>query len=282
VEHNIIPAIGHERLIALSGRSVERMLREATEAGLSAQTAGHIRAVLRTALNRALRYGMITRNAAADAYPIPVRRVEHKALQPAQVSALVSGIKGDRLEALYVLALTTGMREGELLGLRWDDIDLDAQTLRVGAQLQRVDGNLILVPTKTAASRRPIPFPNAVAAILRGHRARQNEERFQALDAWHDLGYVFARPTGEPLYAEAVIKAWHALTDRLALPRMTFHDLRGTAATYMHALGAETKVIQATLGHSDSRTTLNLYTHALPEGLKANAERMNVLFESEA
>jgi integrase len=253
------------------------MLEDAVASGLSPQTAGHIRAVLRTALNRAERYGLIVRNAAADAYPIKIRRRERAVLHVSQVETLLSGIRGEPLEALYALAISTGMREGELLGLRWRDIDLDTGTVQVEEQLQRIEGRLERVPTKTAASKRAIGIPLAVISILRRHRARQSEERLP-----QDDGYVFARHDGQPLYPELVIKKWHALTDRLGLPRLTFHDLRGTAASHMHALGAELKVIQAALGHTDGRTTMNLYTHALPDGLRANADRMNVLFESEA
>lgn len=283
MEHNIIPAIGHGRLVALSGRNVERMLEDAVTSGLSPQTAGHIRAVLRTALNRAERYGLIVRNAARDAYPVPVRRSERPFLHPEQVGALLAAVRDDPLEPLYALALSTGMRKGELLGLRWHDVDLETKAVRVEWQLQRIAGRLVLAPTKTAASKRTVGIPNAVAAILRRHKARQNELRLQAADLWQDGSYVFARDDGRPLYGELIHKHWRGLRGRIGLPeRMTFHDLRGTAASHMHALGAEGKVIQAALGHTDSRTTMNLYTHALPDGLRANADRMNVLFENEA
>jgi len=110
----------------------------------------------------------------------------------------------------------------------------------------------------------------------------QLRDRLAAGPAWTDGGYVFTRENGLPLYGELVIKHWRALSDRLNLPRMTFHDLRGTAATHMHFLGAQAKEIQATLGHTNAATTMNLYAHALPAGLRANADRMNVLFQEVA
>lgn len=258
------------------------MLRETVQSGLSSQTAGHVRAVLRTALNRAQRYGMIERNAAADAYPPRIRRRERSVMTEAQVRTLLDALVGDRMQALYTLAIATGLRQGELLGLRWHDVDLDAGTIRISGQLQRVEGRLQLVGAKTDASNRTIGIGQAVAASLAAHRASQVRDRLAAGDGWQEGEYVFARKCGQPLYPELVIKHWHALTDRLGLPRVTFHDLRGTAATLMHALGAQAREIQATLGHTDSRTTLNLYTHALPTGLRANADRMDVLFRAVA
>jgi len=282
VEHTIIPAIGPIPLVNLSGMRVERMLRDMVQAGLSPQTAGHVRAVLRTALNRAMRYGMIERNAAADAYPPRIRRTERRVLDAEQVRTLLVALEGDRLRALYTLALSTGMRVGELLGLQWQNVDLDGGIIRIESQLQRIEGRLALTATKTEASQRTVGIGEAVAGVLRVHRASQLRDRLAAGSVWTEGGYVFARESGLPLYSELVIKHWHALTDRLGLPRMTFHDLRGTAATMMHALGAQAKEIQAALGHTDSRTTMNLYTHALPAGLRANADRMGVLFETVA
>ncbi|MDQ3691394.1 MAG: site-specific integrase [Chloroflexota bacterium] len=278
VEGNIIPALGPIPLVRLSGMKVEAMLRDAIAGGLSPQTAGHIRAVLRTALNRAMRYGMIERNAASDAYPPRIRRRERTVLDGEQIGTLLAGLDGDRMRPLYFVAVATGMRIGEILGLRWSAVDLDAGSIRVECQLQRVAGRLVLAETKTQAAERTIGIPKAVQAVLRGHRATQLRERLAASDQWHDGGYVFTRPDGQPLYVELVDKHWRALRQRLGLPAMTFHDLRGTAATAMHALGAMPREIQAALGHTDSRTTMNLYTHALPAGLRANADRMDVLF----
>jgi integrase len=205
-EVNLIPAIGAMPLTNLSGVVVERMLAEAAKNGLSPQTVGHVRAVLRTALNRAVRHGMIARNAAADAYPPRIRHRARPILDDAQLRELLAGLEDERLRALYVLAISTGMREGELLGLRWCDIDLDAGVVRVNAQLQRIDGRLKLVQTKTEASQRVVGIGEVVASILRGHRATQLRERLVAGDLWFDADFVFARPNGQPLYAELVIK----------------------------------------------------------------------------
>jgi integrase len=284
-EVNIIPAIGAMPLVNLSGHVVERLLTQSIRAGLSPRTVGHIRAVLRTALNRAVRHGLLQRNAASDAYPPRIRRVVRPILTDLQVRKLLGALEGDSLRPLYALALGTGIREGELLGLRWGDVDLDGNIVHVEQQLQRIEGadgvrRLRLVPTKTEASKRTVGIGQALSAILRAHRASQLRDRLRAGDEWRADDFVFTRPDGQPLYAEVIDKHWRRLREQLGLPRnMHFHDLRGTAASHMHALGAQAREIQATLGHTDSRTTMNLYTHALDAGLRANANRMDVLFE---
>jgi len=151
-EVNIIPAIGPIALVNLSGMRVERMMREAVDNGLSPQTALHMRNVLRNALNRAQRYGMIQRNAAEDAYPPRIRRRERSVLDESQVRTLLSALEGHRLRPMYALALATGMRLGELLGLRWQDVDLDGGIIRIEAQLQRIEGALTLTVTKPGST----------------------------------------------------------------------------------------------------------------------------------
>jgi len=155
------PRIGRIPLSKLAAGDVERMLRDMADTGLSARTCHHARAILRTALARAVRHGVILRNAAALAEPPRVVHREVEAWDSAQVRTFLDATRGHRLEALFTVAIVTGLRQGELLGLRWSDLDAVAGTLTVRHSLQRVDGLLQLVETKTARSRRTVRSPTS-------------------------------------------------------------------------------------------------------------------------
>ncbi|HSH79967.1 MAG TPA: site-specific integrase [Herpetosiphonaceae bacterium] len=171
----------------------------------------------------------------------------------------------DPLEALYRVALSLGLRRGEALGLRWEDLDLERRTLRVAVSLGVVNGKLVLGEPKTATSRRTLELPAALVTALRVHRARQLEERLLAGSRWQETGFVFTSSVGTPIHPGNLLKAFHALLNRAGLPRVRFHDLRHSYASLLAAQGISARVAMEMLGHSDIRVTQNIYTHVFEE-----------------
>ena len=268
VLHNIIPAIGAVPLAKLTPEAVERML-----AGLdrSPRTAHHVRAVLRTALGRAVKHGMLLRNVAEHADAPKVEEDEQRILSPAEIHRFLEQVKGDRREALYVLAIATGLRQGELLGLRWQDIDLDAGSVRVVNQMYHRQ----IVPPKTKKSRRVVGISASVVAVLRAHQLRQEQQRrFVVRGDWgNKIGLVFTNGMGGPVHGPHVTREFQRHLDRAGIERLPFHALRHSAASMLLSVGVDEKVRQQILGHSDAAMTRH-YTHVLPEALRDAAERM--------
>jgi integrase len=267
---------------------VQALLRKLGAKGLSRQTVAHVRAVLRTALSQAQRWELVSRNVAAlaDAPHVPDRQVE--ALSPDDARAVLAAVEGTRLDALVTLVLYTGLRQGEALGLRWSDVDLDAHLLTVRMALQRVfpregASRLELVEPKTRRSRRPVPFPPLVAEALRAQRARQAEDRLGAGPRWVDSlpGFVFTTHHGTPLDGRTVTVQFQAALARAGLPRRRFHELRHGYATLLLAAGTDLKVVSQILGHSTIALTANTYTGVLPALQREASDRLATLLGPE-
>ena len=270
VDGDLVPALGQIRLTALRPDHVQGMLNDraakVTRRGVvtSAQTVSHIRAVLRTALNQAVRENLIVRNPAGDAVRPPrIPKIEHTWLEPAQARQFLAAAKGDRLEALYVVALMLGLRQGELLGLRWGLVDLDGGRLRVTQALQKVEGALTLVEVKTARSHRTLDLPATVVEALRQHRTRQDAERSAVGEDWQDSGLVFVNEIGGPLDGDTLRRDFAKLLERAGLPRMRFHDLRHSCGSLLLAQGVPggLRTVMEVLGHSNYAMTAHVYTH---------------------
>ena len=173
------------------------------------------------------------------------------------------------------MALSLGLRQGEALGLRWVDVDLDGRTLTVGAALQRIPGRgLVLVEPKTKTSRRKVPLPPVCVAALREHCVRQLQERLLAGSVWVETGLVFTTRVGTGLESGRVTKHLQRILSRHGLPRLRFHDLRHSAASLLLAQGVASRVVMEVLGHSRIGVTMDLYTHVLPSLLGDAAEAM--------
>jgi len=198
--------------------------------------------------------------------PPRMRRLEKKTLSPEQARVFLSAVAGDRFEALYVLAVTTGMRQGELFALKWSDVDVESATLQVRGTLQRTVTGLVISEPKTAHSRRSIAHSALAVDALRPHRVRQAEERLALGSAWEDCGLVFCNTIGKPRDAISFLRReyWPMLT-RVGLPRMRFYDLRHTAATLLLRQGIHPKVVAEMLGHSTISITLDMYSHVMPD-----------------
>ena len=190
---------------------------------------------------------------------------------------LLDAAVGDRLEALYVTALATGLRQGELLGLRWEDVDLEVRkTLRVSYSLARVKGKLELVEPKTARSHRTVVLPGVAVAALRAHRTRQRMERLVAGSRWQDAGHVFTTSIGTPLDAATVTRSFGRALAHAGLPHSRFHDLRHAAATFLLGQGFTLEDVKNMLGHSSIVLTSNTYGHLLEQRQREVARGMDV------
>jgi len=183
-------------------------------------------------------------------------------------------VKGHRLEAFYAVAIAIGLRQGEALGLRWSDVDLDRRELHVRVQLDRIDGKHILRPPKRHQIR-TIPLPETSVITLREHRKRQLEERLTAGSEWVDWDLVFPSQRGTPMDRSNVSHRFQELLARVGLPKQVFHELRHTCSSLLLAQGVHPRAVMEILGHSQMSTTTDIYSHASPEMLEDAARRMD-------
>ena len=244
VERHIIPALGHHRLERLSERHVQAWL-DADPA--APRTVHHHRAVLRRALNVAVRQRLLGRNVALGVELPRVRAFPGAPLTIDEARALLAATAGDRLHALWRLALDTGFRQGELLGLARDDVDTDGGTVAVAAQLQRRAGQWIRVPTKASRTVERIAIGPGTVAALRAHLVRLAAER---QPGWVYHGLLFVTLRGEPWHGAAILREFHRACDAADIPRRRFHDLRSTSATLLAEAGVSEAVRMARLGHA--------------------------------
>src|SRR5215212_5475303 len=236
VTNHVKPALGRVKLKNLSAMHLQRLYREKQNAGLSASTVQKMHHVLHKALGQAVRWDLIPRNLAdAVKAPTPSSKEMHP-LDAVQARALLEAARGDRLEALYVLALHTGMRMGELLALKWADADLDTATVRVRRTLTRGEdgrGYVVGAATKSGKGRHVRLTPRAVEALKR-HLAHQAEERLKAGSLYRDQDLVFAGEGGNSINPSNLRnRSFKPLLERAGLPRITFHDLRHTCASLL-------------------------------------------------
>ena len=267
VARHLVPALGRIELRKLTPQHVEQMMGR-KRAEVSAARANALRAVLRQALAVAEKRELVRRNVAAlvEPYRVPTRGVEPLSLEEGR--AFLAQARGDRLYPLYVCALGLGLRQGELLGLTWPDVDLRRGTISVRRQLQRIklpdaSGKLTatLVELKTPASRRTVPIPDGVARVLVDHRRAQLQERSLAHGrSWQDAALVFSTRYGTPLDAANVRRAFDRALARAGLAHRRFHDQRHTTASLLQAVGVHPFVAQQLLGHSRTEMTKR-YSH---------------------
>ena len=277
---HLTPELGRIPLAKLTPEQLEAAYSRLAEKGLSGTSIQLTHGVLRKALKDAMRRNHTVRNV-ADLVDAPRRTTpEMRALTPDEAQRLLNAAKGDSLEAFYVVAVTCGLRLGELQALRWQSIDLDRGRLQVTATLQGMeDGRPILAAPKTSRSRRPVSLPALAVTALHSHRTRQLEQRLQAGAIWQDFDLVFTTGRGRPLDGNNVrTRSFAPLLEKAGLPPMRFHSLRHTAATILLAEGVNVKVASEMLGHSDVSTTLRVYQHVLPDMQDTAAEAMDRLF----
>jgi integrase len=265
VRKHIAPTLGRIKLKTLSPIHLQGLYQGKLEAGLSPSTVRHLHVVLHRALNQALRWGLVPRNV-SEAVDLPkLQKKEIRPLSADEARRLLEEARWDRLEALYVLAVHCGLRQGELLGLRWEDVDLEMGTLQVRRTLTTTKGGSRFTAPKTAKSRRRIKLTAGAMDALRRHHDRQFAESTRLAGLWQDYGLVFATTTGTPLNpSNLTSRSFKPLLKRAGLPDIRFHDLRHTCATLLLGKGVHPKLVQELLGHATIAITLDTYSHVLP------------------
>ncbi|AOP46044.1 tyrosine-type recombinase/integrase [Streptomyces lydicus] len=272
----LTPQIGVKRLETLGVADVRRML-TAVQRQVSAPTAKESHRVLRSALAAACREELINRNVAQL---VPAPRVQPRELKPWTVDETATFLEAARKDPLYtafVLAVSLGLRRGEILGLRWCDIDLDRRTLSVRTQLQRVQKELYTDSTKNRRSR-TIPLPLMCVAPLRWQRLRQEAQRRAAGDDWSSNGdHVFTTRTGRPIEPRNLSRSFERIGQAAGLPRIRLHDARHGCASLLFAAGVQPRVVMEILGHSQIAVTMNVYTHVSEDSRREAVGHMDRL-----
>lgn len=306
----IEPELGSVRLSKLTPERVERLLANMRDNGLSPRTCQYVHAVLRAALDDAVKRGHIARNVAklVDAPP-----VKHEPIIPLEVEQarlfLAAASREKLLGPLYVVTLGLGLRKGEVLALRWRDIDLERSQLRISHSLQRQKGKgLVLVEPKSLTSRRPLALPPFVLESFREQRRRQVEQRLAAGSMWYDQDFVFTMPNGNPISGDYINAKFPAfvkrtfsrcphcdeghvadgqcdkcgMTAEVTVPKITFHGLRHSCASLLFAQGCSLLLVKEILGHSKIALTADTYTHLLDGANQEAADAMQSILVADS
>ena len=279
---HVLPELGRVPVQALTTLEVQRLYahlltsgrKDGRPGGLSRTTVGHVHRALHRALEQAVRWRLLSRNVVRDAELPPGERAAMVTLDREQAQRLRAAAEGSTLEVLVALGLATGARRGELLALRWADVDLDAGVVRIERSLQLVDGKLHVKLPKSEAGKRLVPLPRSTVGELRRHRAAQTERRLMIgprYDTAADL--VIAKADGAPFRPDYVSAAFRALVRRAGLPAAVHvHTLRHTVGSWLADAGVPPHDIAAILGHRDAGFTLRTYVHSLPDALRRAAD----------
>jgi integrase len=285
VDLHVLPTLGRIRLDRLQPTHLSKLYRLKLDEGLSSATVRHIHAVLRRGLTVAVRWGLVARNVAQLVDPPPLASSEIQPLSVEEARALLRAACGDRLEARWVVGLSLGMRQGEALGLCWEDVDLEQGIVLVRRQLTRASApglGVVLGPLKSARSRRVLALPKPLVVMLRAHKARQAAERLALGGRWFDDRLVFATEVGTPIDHRNDARSFKTLCRRAGVRPVRVHDLRHTAATLLIAQGQHPRVVMEVLGHSQIAVTMNVYGHVLPSNLRDAASAVSQVLWGDA
>lgn len=278
VRVHLVPALGTGKLEKLAPQDVDRWLKAEVAAG---GASGSIRlrlAILKRALKQAVKWGLLARNVAELVDPPRQERPVITPLSAEEARRLIEVASEGKWGAVIVLALTTGMRESELLGLRWQDVDLDHAVVRVTHQIVNDHGRLVLAEPKSASSRRAIPLPEMAVSALREHRRNQIAHRLQMGERWQEMDLVFPNEVGGPMDRTNFLgRVFKPLLAKAGLRPVRFHDLRHTTATLLLEAGEHPKVVQERLGHSTIGVTMDLYTHVVQVLQNRASDRLSAL-----
>jgi len=265
LKNHIIPALGHIQLQKLTADQVQAFYSEMASKGLSSGTIRLLHTIFDAALGDAVQWKRLAVNV-CDAVKLPrLSQREARPLDQEQAQRLLRAAQGNRLACLLTVALTTGMRLGELLALRWDDVNLEKQVLQVRSTVDYVPGlGRVASEPKTEAGKRRIVLPQMTVEALKQQRAHQLEARLKVGTAWQERGLVFANRNGGYFSRARLYANFKKILKEAGLPDMHFHDLRHSAATILLSMGVPANVVQEILGHANFGTTMNIYGHVLP------------------
>ena len=282
IKNHIIPGLGHIQLQKLTGDQIQGFYTE-EQGKVSANVVRLLHTILRIALADAVKWKRLSTNPCSDVEPPRHQKHQIEVLTIEQAKKLLDAAQSHRLEALLTVAITTGMRRGELLALRWEDIHFETKSLQVKHTVSYInpDGRYMFIETepKTASGTRNIMLPTFVIDLLKQHRTRQLESRLQAGEQWKERNLVFPNTLGNYIAIPHLRLLFKQLLARAGLPAsIRFHDLRHSAATILLAMGVNPKIIQEILGHADIRITMNIYSHVLPSMQREVMDNMDTLF----
>ncbi len=285
---HIVPSLGKVALNKLTAEQVTRFLRTKQASGLSASTVNHLQKILRTALNVAVDWKLLSGNPVAATRKVEGEQRKSNPLTPSEMTQFLDTIRDDEHETMYRVTLMLGLRIGETLGLRWQHVDLTGDQpwsvkrpcLRIEATLQRNaqagGGSVLVLKTpKTRDSRRILPLPASLIPLLKAHRARQNERRLLHGDLWQDNDLVFTGALGAGIEPRQALRVFHAACGRAGIERRRLHDLRHSAATKLMADGLSLLEVSKLLGHSQLSTTFDIYGHILTEQMGGMVDRLD-------
>jgi integrase len=285
VERHLSPALGQVKLSQLTPEHVEGLLRSMAERGLRRNTIGRVRSVAVMALRHGQRRSLVVRNAAELAeMPADARSPEEgRSLTADEGHALLDSVAGSEIEPLVTVGLMLGLRPGELLGLRWDDVDLDGATLKVTGSLKRERGSdghqvLKLGTAKTSKSVRALNVPSPVVEALRRRKAQQAAHRLVAGQDWSDIGLVFTTENGTPIDPSNLRRTFASATKKAGLGAWHPNELRHSAASLLSAAGVPQEQVADLLGHSDTRMLDKHYRHRVTSTVAAAVEPMEAMF----
>lgn len=274
VRLHVKPLLGPKRLSTLKALDLQQLYAKKLDE-LAPRTVVHLHRVVHGALKQAVRWALIPTNPAEKVAPPRAPEPEMSAFTFEEVDRFLEVARGHRLEALFVLAVMTGARRGELLALRWRDVDLDARTVRIAGSVQKdLSGKRVIAEPKTKQSRRSVLLSDTSVQALKRRRSVQAQERLQAGPLWSDLDLVFAEPDGAFLRVSVVRREYKRLLEQANVPQLRFHDLRHTAATLALQQGRNPKAVSDMLGHAGVAITLDTYSHVTPTMQQAVADAL--------
>lgn len=278
----LIPDLGRQKLGKLTARQVRLYLETLKQREIGVRTIRYVHATLRAALEDAMREELLEKNVAKLVRPPSAPKSERHPLAVDEIRALFKATRDDRLHAMFVVLALLGLRRSELLGLRWEDVDLVGGSIQIRCGLHRVDGELRLMPTKTARSQRTIPLPAPALTALRNHLAGQEREREQLGPRWPDSGFVFTTPIGTPIDPDNCSKQVRAGLVRAGVRTVRMHDFRHGCVSVLLALGVPPRTVMEIAGHSGLEMTMNVYAHVSLEDKREALDRLGSLFEEDA
>ena len=277
IEKHIKPSLGSTRLDELTPHLIQRFY---NSLDLSPKTVKNIHGILHSSLQQAVQNRLLATNP-TDACKLPkIEKFEIKPLEPQQIAALLHEARLDDYANLFTVAIFTGMRQGELLGLTWDNVNFEAGTITVKQQLQCKDGVYFLQTPKNGKGRVIVPAQVAMEALL-SEKAKQYKNQQNFGECWHNPdNYVFTDMLGKHLVRRTVVKHFKAVTDRAGIDNVRFHDLRHSFAVNSLMIGDDVKTVQANLGHATASFTLDVYGHVTQKMQNDSAERMQQFFNA--
>lgn len=280
-ERYLLPDLGRKRLAGLSARELRRYFESLRLRGVGERTVKYVHTTLRAALEDAVREEIIDKNPASLVRVPAPARTERVPLSVDEVRMLFKATRDDRLQAMVVVFALLGLRRSEVLGLRWEDVDLEQGFLQVRRGLQRINGELMVLPTKTARSRRTIPLPRVVLKVLEDHRSAQEVERLSLAERWPGSAYVFTTPIGTPIDPRNCTRVVQEACKKAGVRVVRLHDFRHGCVSVLLGLGVPPRTAMDIAGHSTIEMTMNVYGHVTLDEKRDALNKLGSLFEEE-